>query len=131
MGALKDGRYSIELDRERHLLYSLNVMDKLEEKYGDSEKIPELMQGKGKINFIRWFLTELLNEGAEANADIVGEKDVGKLIHAGNLNYVITTMFKACSYGMGGTDELEQGSLDDNEDAEEQEQNPTIGQANK
>jgi hypothetical protein len=129
MGALKDGRYPIQLDKERHLLYSLNVMDKLEEKYGDSEKIPELMQGNGKISFIRWFLTELLNEGATANEDIVGEKDVGKLIHAGNLNYVIATMFKACSYGMGGTDEPPQDNILDREEAEEQEENPRIGQA--
>ena len=35
MSAFKDGRYPINLDQERHLLFSLNAMDEIQDKFGD------------------------------------------------------------------------------------------------
>ena len=119
MSAIKDGRFPITLDKERHLLFSLNVIDEMQDKFGGFDRLDTALSGKDSIKNLRWLLTLLLNEGAEDGEEELTEKQVGKLIHTGNFAEVKTAIFKAFSMGNNGTPEPpEQDGGDDEEDIE-------------
>lgn len=101
MSAIRDGRYPIMLDKERHLLYDLNAIDMIQERFGDLTKIGEAMTGKDGFKNLRFLLTVLLNEGDEPENELT-EREVGKLIHVGNLNEVKDAIFAAISVGNTG-----------------------------
>ena len=65
MSAIKDGRLPIVLDKERHLLFSLNVIDEMQDKFGSFDRLDEVLKGKDSIKNLRWLLTLLINEGAD------------------------------------------------------------------
>lgn len=114
MSAIKDGRFPIELDKERHLLFSLNAIDEMQDKFGGFDKLDEVLSGKDSIKNLRWLLTVLLNEGAEAGEPELTEKEVGRMIHTGNFVEVKSAIFKAFSMGNNGTPEPpEQDEADD------------------
>lgn len=116
MSAIKDGRYPLMLDRQRHLLFSLNVIDEIQDKFGGFDKLDTVLAGKDGIKNLRWLLTLLINEGADEGEEELSEKQVGRLIHTGNFEEVKTAIFKAFSIGNRGTDEPE--DQDDDEDSE-------------
>lgn len=119
MSAIKDGRFPIVLDKERHLLFSLNAIDEMQDKFGGFDRLDTVLSGKDSIKNLRWLLTVLLNEGAEDDEEPLTEKQVGKLIHTGNFAEVKTAIFKAFSMGNNGTPEPpEQDGEDDEEDIE-------------
>ena len=119
MSAIKDGRFPIVLDKERHLLFSLNAIDEMQDKFGGFDRLDTVLSGKDSIKNLRWLLTVLLNEGAEDDEEPLTEKQVGKLIHTGNFAEVKTAIFKAFSMGNNGTPEPpEQDGEDDEEDNE-------------
>ena len=120
MGAIKDGRFPITLDKERHLLFSLNVIDEMQDKFGGFDKLDKALSGKDSVKNLRWLLTLLLNEGAEDGDEELTEKQVGKLIHTGNFNEVKSSIFKAFSLGNNGTEEppARDDEEDDGEDDE-------------
>lgn len=113
MSAFKDGRYPVELDKTRHILFDLNVMDEIQDRFGGMENLGEIMNGPDRFKNIRYILTLLLNEGAEEGEEPLTEKEVGKKIHAGNIAYVQECIFKAITIGSTGqeseNDETEQG----------------------
>ncbi len=90
------------LDKERHMLFSLNAIDALQDKFGGFDKLGEALQGKDSIKNLRWLLTLLLNEGAGEDEPALTEKEVGKMIHAGNFGEMKTAIFKAFSVGSDG-----------------------------
>ena len=102
MSAIRDGRYPIMLDKERHLLYDLNAIDMIQERFGDLTKIGEAMTGKDGFKNLRFLLTVLLNEGDDPE-NALTEREVGKLIHVGNLNAVKDAIFAAISVGNTGS----------------------------
>lgn len=102
MSAIRDGRYPIMLDKERHLLYDLNAIDMIQERFGDLTKIGEAMTGKDGFKNLRFLLTVLLNEGDDPGNELT-EREVGKLIHVGNLNAVKDAIFAAISVGNTGS----------------------------
>lgn len=107
------------LDKERHLLFSLNAIDEMQDKFGGFDRLDTVLSGKDSIKNLRWLLTVLLNEGAEDDEEPLTEKQVGKLIHTGNFAEVKTAIFKAFSMGNNGTPEPpEQDGKDDEEDIE-------------
>ena len=120
MSAIKDGRFPITLDKERHLLFSLNVIDEMQDKFGGFDKLDKALSGKDSVKNLRWLLTLLLNEGAEDGDEELTEKQVGKLIHTGNFNEVKSSIFKAFSLGNNGTEEppARDDEEDDGEDDE-------------
>ena len=125
MSAIKDGRFPIVLDKERHLLFSLNAIDEMQDKFGGFDRLDTVLSGKDSIKNLRWLLTVLLNEGAEDDEEPLTEKQVGKLIHTGNFAEVKTAIFKAFSMGNNGTPEP---PVQDGEDDEEDiEKNMTAG----
>lgn len=119
MSAIKDGRLPITLDKERHLLFSLNVIDELQDKFGGFDKLDEVLQGKDSIKNLRWLLTLLINEGAGEGEPELTEKQTGKLIHTGNFNEVKTSIFKAFAIGNSGTENPPTPDPDDDEEDEE------------
>lgn len=107
------------LDKERHLLFSLNAIDEMQDKFGGFDRLDTVLSGKDSIKNLRWLLTVLLNEGAEDDEEPLTEKQVGKLIHTGNFAEVKTAIFKAFSMGNNGMPEPpEQDGEDDEEDIE-------------
>lgn len=129
MSAIKDGRYAITLDKERHLLFSLNAIDEMQDRFGGFDKMDEMLQGQESIKNLRWLLTMLLNEGAGGDEEELTEKEVGKMVHAGNLNDVKTAIFKAFAVGNGGTENIApEDDEADEEDEEETEKNAGAGE---
>lgn len=104
MSAIRDGRYPIMLDRDRHLLFTLNAIDAVQDRFGSIESITDELSGKDGIKNLRWLLTLLLNEGAGDGEEELTERQVGKLIHVGNFNEVKVAIYKAFSVGTSGTD---------------------------
>lgn len=126
MSAIKDGRFPIVLDKERHLLFSLNAIDEMQDKFGGFDRLDKVLSGADSIKNLRWLLTVLLNEGAEEGEAELTEKQVGKLIHTGNFAEVKTAIFKA--FSMGNTGSPEPPEQDEEEDdAEDNEKNMKAG----
>lgn len=119
MSAIKDGRYPIELNgKQYHLLFSLNVLDEVQDRFGGFDKLNQVFdQNNPKMmKDLKWLLTTLINEGMDEDA---GEKEltdrqVGKMIHLGNINEIKNAILGAFSYGANGGEE--------NEENDEQEQ---------
>ena len=128
MSAIKDGRFPIMLDKERHLLFSLNAIDAMQDKFGGFDKLDEMLSGKDSIKNLRWLLTVLLNEGAEAGEPELTEKEVGRLIHIGNFLELKSAIFKAFSLGNNGTTEPPARDEEDDEE-EDGEKNVKAGKA--
>ena len=118
MSAIKDGRFPIMLDKERHLLFSLNAIDEMQDKFGGFDRLDKALSGKDSIKNLRWLLTLLLNEGAEDGEEELTEKQVGKLIHTGNFLDVKSSIFKAFSMGNNGTEEPPARDDEEEEDNE-------------
>lgn len=116
MSAIKDGRLPITLDKERHLLFSLNILDEMQDKFGGYNKLAEALSGGDAIKNLKWLLTAVLNEGADEGEEPLTEQQVGKMVHTGNLIEIKTALFQAFSMGTAGTAEPEET---DDEDPEE------------
>lgn len=117
------------LDKERHLLFSLNAIDEMQDRFGGFDNLDKVLAGKDSIKNIRWLLTVLLNEGAEEGEAELTEKQVGKLIHTGNLAEVKTAIFKAFSMGNSGTPEPPERDGDEEDDEPDEEKNAAAGKA--
>jgi len=139
MSAIKDGGlFPITLDKERHLLFSLHVMDKVEDEIGDISDLHKKMESKGRLKFITWLLTELLNEGAVykqyeqtgniEGAEVLTERLVAMLIHSANVKNIMQNIFDAFTLANKGTTEPppEEEYGDSGED--ENEGNATAGE---
>ena len=117
------------LDKERHLLFSLNAIDALEDEIGDIGDIEKHMKGKGRMKFITWLIALLLNEaetykhfqktGKIEGAEMVTEQIVGLLINSSNINEVLICIRTAMAVANRGDEELpedeEDGDIDDEE----------------
>lgn len=131
MSAIKDGRFPIEIGgQERHLLFSLNALDEIQDKFGGYDKLAEVFNQDNKdwIKNTKWLLALLINEGAEEGETEVTEKQVGRWIHTGNIVEVQREMLKAFRVGTRGTTEPVQNSESDADGSDEG--NAESGQVN-
>lgn len=112
MSAIKDGRFPIKLDKIRYLLFSLNVMDELQDKMGDFTLLDEFLSGKDQLKNLRWILTLLINEGADEGEEPLTERKVGKLIHTGNFVELHDAIFESFSIGTTGGNKSGEGEED-------------------
>jgi hypothetical protein len=125
MSAIRDGRMPIELEgKEYHMLFSLNVMDEVEDRIGNIDKLSEVLNGKGRMKIIKWLFTMLLNEGMTEGEEPLTEQRVGKLIHGGNFKDVQNAIYSAFVYGNRGTTPPDEGAADNSAvyDGEEDEE---------
>jgi len=116
MSAIRDGRLPIILDKQRHLLFSLNVLDEMQDKFGGYDKLNEALSGNGAIKNLKWLLCRLINEGAEENEPQLEESTVGKLIHVGNLDEIKNQILSAFMLGSTGSPESAEPDADDDPD---------------
>lgn len=107
------------LDKERHLLFSLNAIDEMQDKFGGFDRLDTVLSGKDSIKNLRWLLTVLLNEGAADDEEPLTEKQVGKLIHTGNFADVKAAIFKSFSMGNNGTPEPPERDEEEEDDEED------------
>lgn len=110
MSAIKDGRLPVELNgKEFYLLFSLNALDEMQERFGGYDKLDKAFDRNNPdmIKDMRWLLTLIINEGLEEGEQPLTEKQVGKLIHIGNLNQIKDAIFSAFAYSVNGGEEPE------------------------
>lgn len=123
MSDLKPRGVPIELDGvTRHLFFTLNVIDQLEEEYDQTlyETIEELTVAEQNNHMLRDIVTVLLNCEAERNARLradaaqltVSQEDVGNMIGLDNYYEVLKAVMEA--YGIS-IPESEEGDEDPNE----------------
>lgn len=133
MSAIKDGRYPITLNgKDYYLLFSLNALDALQDKYGGYDKLSDIFREDNKDIFkdLRWLLTMLINEGLEDDEEPLTEQKVGKLIHLGNLGMIKTAIYKSFAYGVNGGEqpETQEEERESKEETEDDEGNSTSAQ---
>ena len=81
----------LETETERYpLVFTLNVMEAIQEKYGSIEAWSNLIQRDGEpdIKALKFFITEAINEGLEIEAERNGEKP--KVITAKKAGRILT-----------------------------------------
>jgi hypothetical protein len=128
MSVIKDGRTPIMLDRKRHMLFSLNVMDEVEDKIGSLDNLTEVMNGAGRMKMIKWLFTLLLNEGADEDEEPLTEQQVGKMIHGGNFKEIQTAIYNSFALGSRGTtDTPPEAKRDEDDDGDEEGKNTQAG----
>ncbi len=96
----------LETEKEKYpLVFSLNVMESIQDKYGSIEKWSELIQHSGEpdIKALKFFMTEAINEGIEIENEKNNEKrksitakQVGRILTevglAGTANKIMNTI---------------------------------------
>lgn len=116
------------LDKPRHLLFSLNALDEIQDRFGGFDNLDQVMMGKDSIKNLRWLLALLINEGKDDGEEDLSEKQIGRLFHAGNIDGIKTAIFQAFSMGSRGTTEPMETESGDEED--EEEKNAAAGRGN-
>ncbi len=118
MSAIKDGRVAIEINgKTYHMLFSLNVLDAVQDKFGGYDTIDEKLRedNKDMIKNVRWLFTLLLNEGRDDEEPELTEQQVGKLLHVGNLAAVKGAIFDAFAFGATGGEPVENNAAEGDE----------------
>jgi hypothetical protein len=121
MSSVRNKGAAITLDKERRLLFTLNAMAEVEERFGSVDKIYTLQDDGSKFSAnLRWFYTLLLNSGREDGEDALTEEQVGRLIHAGNYNEMSKAVSQAVSFGFGGGDTAADGEAEDGDEDDDE-----------
>lgn len=123
MSALKNGGYPVTLNgKEYSLLFSLNALDEIQDKFGGYDKLSEVFNENNPewIKQTKWLLTLLINEGLlseDEDAKLLTEQQVGRLISVGNLPDIQNAIFSAFATGTSGDGDLKgaEGQEQDNE----------------
>ena len=119
MSTIKDGRYPVQLNgKTYHLLFSLNVLDEVQDKFGGYDKLSEAFNQSNPnwIKNTKWLFALLLNEGAEEGEPQVTEQQVGKWLHMGNLKEIQMSMLSSFAIGTRGTTEPAEETEDENDE---------------
>lgn len=96
--------------KEYHLLFDLNVIDELQDRFGGYDKIDEKIdQQKCKewVKNLRWLLTILINEGLPEEDTPFTEKQVGKMINPSNMAQMKSSIYGAFTKGLTGGEPTE------------------------
>lgn len=121
MGALKNGGYPVVLNgKEYSLLFSLNALDEIQDKFGGYDKLAEVFNENNPewIKQTKWLLTLLINEGLlseDEDAKLLTETQVGRLISVGNLPDIQNAIFSAFATGTSGDGDLKEEQEPDKE----------------
>lgn len=113
MSALKSGAYPVTLNGEEYgLLFSLNALDAIQDKFGSFDKLDEVFNSSNSswIKDTKWLLALLINEARLAedeNAELLPEDRVGRMVHAGNLEDIQNAIFAAFARGTVGDEPTE------------------------
>jgi hypothetical protein len=125
MSALQNGAYPVTLNgKEYGLLFSINALDAIQEKFGGYDKLQEILSSDNKDIFknIKWLFALLINEARLAddeNAELLTEDRVGRIVTAGNIGEIKNAIYAAFAKGAAGDGEADEGEKDNEEDDEE------------
>lgn len=114
MSALKSGAYPVILNGEEYgLLFSLNALDEIQDKFGGYNKLNEVFNSDNQhwIKDTKWLLTLLINEARLAEdetAEMLTEDKVGRMVHAGNLMDIQNAIYAAFAKGTAGDGDTQQ-----------------------
>ena len=103
----------LETETERYpLVFTLNVMESIQEKYGTIEAWSSLIQREGEPNIkaLKFFMTEAINEGIDIENEKNGEKrktisskQVGRILTevgiSGTANKIMSTIADSVEVG--------------------------------
>lgn len=105
--------------KEYHLLFSLNALDEMQDRFGGYDKLDKAFDSSNPqmIKDLRWLLTLVINEGMEEAQEPLTEQQVGRMIHLGNLQQIKDAIFAAFVYSTNGGEEKAEG--EEAEDTEE------------
>lgn len=109
--------------KEYYLLFSLNALDEMQDRFGGYDKLDKAFNSDNPemIKDLRWLLTLIMNEGMEEGQELLTEKQVGKMIHLGNLQQIKDAIFAAFVYSTNGGEEKETGGAEEGNTAAVQE----------
>ena len=125
MSALQNGAYPVTLNgKEYGLLFSINALDAIQEKFGGYDKLQEILSSDNKDIFknIKWLFALLINEARLAddeNAELLTEDRVGRIVTAGKIGEIKNAIYAAFAKGAAGDGEADEGEKDNEEDDEE------------
>ena len=108
----------LETETEKFpLVFTLNVMESIQEKYGTIEAWSNLIQRDGEpdIKALKFFITEAINEGLEIEAEKTGEKR--KAITAKKAGRILTEI------GLSGAANKIMATISDSVEMDEVEKN--------
>ncbi|WP_099468324.1 hypothetical protein [Konateibacter massiliensis] len=134
MSAIKNGGYSVNLKGKDYvLLFSLNALDELQDKFGGYDKINEIFNENNKdwVKDTKWLLTLLINEGLlyeDENATLLTEQQVGRLIHVGNMKEIQRAIYASFAAGTAGDSEAAETDSQEDDTEENTEGNITAVQ---
>lgn len=97
--------------KEYNLLFSLNALDEMQDRFGGYDRLDKAFDSSNEnmIKDLRWLLTLVINEGLEEGETELTERQVGKLIHIGNLPQIKDAIFAAFVHSANGGEEPEEG----------------------
>lgn len=103
-----------------NLLFSLNVLDEMQDRFGGYDRLDEAFNNENKdmIKDLRWLLTLVINEGLDEGEEELTEKQVGKLIHLGNLFKIKAALFEAFAFSATGGENQENDKEEQINDSE-------------
>lgn len=115
---------------EYGLLFSLNALDAIQDKFGSFDKLDEVFNSNNAswIKDTKWLLALLINEARLAedeSAELLTEDKVGRMVHAGNLPDIQNAIFAAFARGTAGDETTEERD----EETENEEDNEGNSQA--
>ena len=89
------------------MLFDLNVLDEMQDRFGGFDTLNEILQGDHAMKNLKWLLTLLINEGREDGEPEIDERQAGRFIHVGNMKEITESVLKAFSIGNSGTPDIE------------------------
>ena len=113
----------LETKTEKYpLVFTLNVMESIQEKYGTIEAWSNLIQRDGEpdIKALKFFITEAINEGLEMEAEKTGEKR--EAISTKKAGRILTEI------GLSGAANKIMATISDSVEMDKTEKNVTIPQ---
>lgn len=119
MSEIKNGGYAVTLKgKDYNLLFSLNALDELQDRFGGYDKLGEVFNENNPswVKDTKWLLTLLINEGLlneDENAELLTEQQVGRMIHVGNMKEVQQAIFASFAAGTAGSKEEGSGENDE------------------
>lgn len=111
MSNIKSGIYEINLRGRRYgLLFSLNVLDAVQDKYGTIDQLAEIFNPENNKDWLKdtkWLLALLVNEGANLEEFLgvenpvghITEQELGLLVDLQNFREVQNAIFAAFARG--------------------------------
>lgn len=125
MSAIKNGVYTVELNgKEYGLLFSLNALDALQDRFGGYDKLAEAFNTDNPnwVKDTKWLFALLLNEAIYAedeNATPLTEQQVGRMVHLGNMKEIQQAIYASFALGTSGGSESGENGEETAEETEE------------